>query len=215
MTTPEKWALGLFGAATLLAFTRQLYAPWLPGLAPAFVMLGFGLLAFVLRHRGAALLTWEYAEPRMIWGLIYLFAGGTALGEILSRTGTAKFLADQLLGLANGNGPTSVVAFVLATTVLTQITSNTAAVAIAVPITIGTFHGIGQDPTAMVYLVTAAANYGIMLPSSSGGCAVAAGYGVNLRLMAGIGLKLTFLILVTLVTAGYLLASLWPGFSVA
>ncbi|HVY63997.1 MAG TPA: SLC13 family permease [Gammaproteobacteria bacterium] len=215
MSRPEQWALGLFGMATLLAFTRQLYAPWLPGLAPAFVMLGFGLTAFVLRHRGEPLLTWEYAEPRMIWGLIYLFAGGTALGEVLSRTGAAKFLADQLLGLADGGGPTTVAVFLLAAIALTQITSNTAAVAIAVPITIGTFQSLGQDPTAMVYLVTAAANYGLMLPSSSGGCAVAAGYGVDLKLMAGAGLKLTLLILVTLVTAGYLLASLWPGFAVA
>jgi sodium-dependent dicarboxylate transporter 2/3/5 len=178
-------------------------------------MLGFGLLAFVLRHRGAPLLTWEYAEPRMIWGLIYLFAGGTALGEVLSRTGAAKFLADQLLTLADGGGATTVVVFVLAALVLTQITSNTAAVAIAVPITIGTFKSLGQNPTAMVYLVTAAANYGIMLPSSSGGCAVAAGYGANLKLMAGAGLKLTVLIFVTLVVGGYLLVTLWPGFGVA
>jgi sodium-dependent dicarboxylate transporter 2/3/5 len=215
MSRPEQWALGLFGAATLLAFTRQLYAPWLPGLAPAFVMLGAGLLAFVVRHRGEPLLTWEYAEPRMIWGLIYLFAGGTALGEILSRTGAAKFLADQLLTLADGGGPTTVGVFVLAAIALTQITSNTAAAAIAVPITIGTFQSLGQDPTAMVYLVTAAANYGLMLPSSSGGCAVAAGYGVDLKLMASAGLKLTLLILATLVIAGYVLVTFWPGFGVA
>jgi sodium-dependent dicarboxylate transporter 2/3/5 len=178
-------------------------------------MLGAGLLAFVVRHRGEPLLTWEYAEPRMIWGLIYLFAGGTALGEILSRTGAAKFLADQLLTLADGGGPTTVGVFVLAAIALTQITSNTAAAAIAVPITIGTFQSLGQDPTAMVYLVTAAANYGLMLPSSSGGCAVAAGYGVDLKLMASAGLKLTLLILATLVIAGYVLVTFWPGFGVA
>jgi hypothetical protein len=56
---------------------------------------------------------------------------------------------------------------------------------------------------------------GIMLPSSSGGCAVAAGYGVNLKLMAGAGLKLTLLILATLIVAGYALATFWPGFGVA
>mgnify|MGYP003334899020 CR=1 FL=1 len=37
---------------------------------------------------------------------------GTALGEILSRTGAAKFLADQLLTLADGGGPTTVGVFV-------------------------------------------------------------------------------------------------------
>jgi sodium-dependent dicarboxylate transporter 2/3/5 len=215
MSVPEKWALGLFATATLLAFTRQLYAPLVPGLTPAFVMLGFGVLAFALRHRGTPLLTWEYAEPRMVWGLIYLFAGGTALGEILSRTGTAKFLADHLLVLADGGGALTVVVFVFATVVLTQITNNTAAVAIAVPIVIGTFQSLGDNPIPMIYLVTAAGNYGLVMPSSSGGPAIAAGYGVNLKLMAGAGLKLTLLIFVTLVVSGYLLATLWPGFGVA
>jgi sodium-dependent dicarboxylate transporter 2/3/5 len=215
MSAPEKWAFSLFAAAVLLAFTRQLYAAWLPGLAPAFVMLGFGLVAFALRYRGEPLLTWEYAEPRMIWGLIYLFAGGTALGEILSQTGAAKFLADHLLTLAAGGGATTIVVFLLAALALTQVTSNTAAVAIAVPITIGTFKSLGENPTAMVYLVAAAANYGIILPSSSGGCAVAAGYGVDLKLMAGAGLKLTALIFLTLVAGGYLLVTFWPAFGVA
>ena len=35
MNAPEKWGLFLFVAATLLAFTRQLYAEYLPGLTPA------------------------------------------------------------------------------------------------------------------------------------------------------------------------------------
>jgi solute carrier family 13 (sodium-dependent dicarboxylate transporter), member 2/3/5 len=215
MSTPEKWALGLFATATLLAFTRQLYAQLVPGLTPAFVMLGFGLLAFALRHRGAPLLTWEYVEPRMVWGLIYLFAGGTALGEILSQTGTAKFLADHLLALAGGGGPLTVAVFVFVTMVLTQVTSNTAAVAIAVPITIGTFQSLGDSPIAMIYLVAAAGNYGLVLPSSSGGSAIAAGYGVDVKLMAGAGVKLTLLIFVTLTIAGYLISTLWPGFGVA
>ncbi len=215
MGAPEKWGLGLFAAAIVLAFTRQLYADLIPGLTPAYVFLAFGVLGFALRHRGEPLLTWEYAQPRMVWGLIYLFAGGSALGQILSQTGTAEFLANQLLGLAAGNGLVAVTVFVIATVVLTQITSNTAATAIAVPITISTFQSLGLNPVPMVYLVTAAANYGIMLPSSSAGPAIAAGYGVDLKRMFGSGFKLAALIVVTLVASGYLLAEFWPGFGVA
>lgn len=215
MSAPEKWGLGLFAAATLLAFTRQLYADLLPGLAPAYLFLGVGLLGFALRHRGESLLTWEYAQPRMVWGLIYLFAGGSALGQILSQSGTAAFLANQLLGLAGGNGFFAVTVFVIATVALTQITSNTAAAAIAVPITISTFQSLGVNPIPMVYIVAAAANYGLMLPSSSAGPAIAAGYGVDLKLMFGSGLKLAALIVITLVVAGYLLTTLWTGFGVA
>ena len=39
MSVPERWGLGFFVGATLLAFTRQLYASLLPGLTPAFVFL--------------------------------------------------------------------------------------------------------------------------------------------------------------------------------
>jgi sodium-dependent dicarboxylate transporter 2/3/5 len=215
LSVTEKWGVGLFAVATLLAFTRQLYAGLLPGLTPAFAFLLFGLLGFVVRHRGEPLLTWEYAQPRMVWGLIYLFAGGSALGEILSRTGTAQFLADHLTALAGGSQLLAIVVFVLVALALTQITSNTAAVAITVPITISTFQSLGASPIAIVYLVTAAANFGIMLPSSSAGPAIAAGYGIDLKQMFGAGLKLTAWLFVTLVIGGYLLSTLWPGFGTA
>ena len=215
MSTPEKWGLAFFAAATLLAFTRQLYASLLPGFTPSYAFLGFGVLSFAVRHRGEPLLTWEYAQPRMVWGLIYLFAGGSALGQILSQTGTAQFLADHLLVVARDGGLLAIATFVLATVVLTQITSNTAAVAIAVPITISTFQTLGVNPIPMVYIVAAAGNYGLMLPSSSGGPAIAAGYGVNLRKMSGAGLALTALVVATLVVGGYLLATFWPGFGTA
>lgn len=215
MSVPEKWALGLFAGATLLAFTRQLYTGYLPGLTPAFAFLALALAGFVLRHGGEPLLTWEYAQGRMVWGLIYLFAGGSALGQVLSQTGTAQFLAERLIPFADGGGLAAILVFVLLTVVLTQITSNTAAVAIVVPITISTFQSLGQNPLPMVYIVAAAGNYGLMLPSSSGGPAIAAGYGVNLKTMFGRGLWLTVLLLLAVAVSGYFLTRLWPGFGVA
>jgi sodium-dependent dicarboxylate transporter 2/3/5 len=215
MSTPEWWGLLLFGGATVLAFTRQFYLEYLPGLTPAFAFLVCSILCFVVRHKGEALLTWEYAQQRMVWGLIYLFAGGSALGQILSQTGTAQFLANQLIGLAGGGGFVAIVVFVILTVILTQITSNTAAIAIVVPITINTFESLGINAIPMVYIVAAAGNYGLVLPSSSGGPAIAAGYGVNLKLMFSWGLALAALVVVSLVAGGYLLATFWPGFGVA
>lgn len=215
MSVPEKWGLAFFSAATLLAFTRQFYAAYVPGLTPAFAFLTFGLLSFVIRHRGEPLLTWEFAQSRMVWGLIYLFAGGSALGQILSQTGTAAFVADRLVPFAGDGGLVAIMAFVLLTVVLTQITSNTAAVAIVVPITISTFQSLNLNAIPMVYIVAAAGNYGLMLPSSSGGPAIAAGYGVDLKSMFKWGLVLTVLIVLTLVAGGYVLRTFWPGFGAA
>jgi sodium-dependent dicarboxylate transporter 2/3/5 len=215
MSVPEKWGLFFFAGATLLAFTRQFYADLLPGLTPAFAFLTFGILSFTIRHKGEPLLRWDYAQQHMIWGLIYLFAGGSALGQILSDTGTAQYLAERLIPFAGGGGFAAVVVFALLTVVLTQITSNTAAVAIVVPITISTFEGLGLNPIPFVYIVAVAGNFGIMLPSSAGGPAIAAGYGVNLKTMFSWGLWLTGLILVVIIGVGYLLAKYWPGFGVA
>ena len=215
MKTPEKWALLFFAAATLLSFTRELYAQLLPGLTPAFAFLTFAVLSFAVRHKGEALVDWKYAEKHMVWGLIYLFAGGSALGQVLSETGTAQFLADKLVPLAGGGGFIAVAVFSLLTMILTQITSNTAAVAIVVPITISTFQSLGLNPIPFVYIVAVAGNCGLMLPSSAGGPAVAAGYGVNLKTMFVRGLGLTIVLWLVIVAAGYLFAAYWPAFGAA
>ena len=215
MSVPERWGLALFGTAILLAFTRQLYASWLPEFHPAFAFLTLGLLAFTVRHEGEPLLRWEYAQKHMIWGLFYLFAGGAALGSILAETGAAAWIATRLAPVASGGGFGAVAIFALLAIVLTQTTSNTAAIAVTVPITITTFQSLGMNPVPFVYIVAVAGNCGFMLPSSSGGSAIAAGYGVNVKTMFWKGLILTGFLWVTVTVVGYLLATYWPGFGVA
>ena len=141
--------------------------------------------------------------------------GGSALGQILSQTDTAQFVADGLVPFAGAGGLAAIVVFVVLTTVLTQITSNTAAVAIVVPIAISTFQTLEINPIPVVYVVAAIGNYGLMLPSSSGGPAIAAGYGVDLKAMFKWGAGLMGLILCAVVAAAYLLARFWPAFGVA
>jgi sodium-dependent dicarboxylate transporter 2/3/5 len=215
MSVQERWGLSLFGIATALAFARPLYSSWMPSLAPAYSFLACGLLCFVIRRGGEPLIRWEYAQSHMMWGLFYLFAGGTALGEILSETGAAAFVAQELAPYASGGGFVAAALFSVLTIVVTQITSNTAAIAIVVPITISTFQGLGINPIPFVYIVTALGNCGFALPSSAGGPAVAAGYGINLRTMLWKGLVLSLLALVTILVTGYLLATYWEGFGVA
>ena len=215
MAVPEKWGLSFFLAATILAFTRQFYSALLPGLNPAYAFLTFAVLCFVIRHKGEPLLKWEYAQKHMAWGLFYLFAGGAALGEVLSQTGTAKLVADMLVPFAGGGGFRAVLVFSLMTIVVTQITSNTAAVGIMVPITISTFQSLGMNPIPFVYIVAVAANCGVMLPSSAGGPAVAAGYGVNLKMMFSRGLWLAALLWAVIALLGYALAAYWQGFAIA
>ena len=208
----EWWGLALFLIAVTLAFTRPIYARTLPSLHPAFVFLGLGLGAFVIRVRGVPLLTWEHAEKHMPWGLFYLFAGGAALGRVLVETGAAGFVAEAVGSIAGSGGAGAVAGLSLVTIVLTQITSNTAAVAILVPITLSVFAS-GDAALPFVYIVAAVGNLGMLLPSSSGGPAIAAGYGANLPVMFWKGIRLIALLWIALALLGYLLLKLWPAFS--
>jgi len=215
MSAHEKWGFALFTTASLLAFTRPLYADILPAFSPAFAFLSAAIVCFVIRPNGEHLMTWEYAQGKMMWGLFYLFAGGTALGRVLSETGTASYIADILLPYASGGGFLAVLVFAGLTLLMTQITNNTAAIAITVPITISTFQSLDMNPLPFVYIVTTMGNCGFMLPTSAGGPAVAAGYGINLRTMAIKGFWACLIVLVTVVVVGYLLALLWPRFGTA
>jgi len=215
MSVQEHWGLWLFGVATLLAFVRPLYASLLPALAPSYTFLTCGLLGFVVRRRGEPLIRWDYAQSNMMWGLIYLFAGGTALGEILHESGAAATIAGVLAPYAGGGGFVAAALFSALTMVVTQITSNTAAIAIVVPIVISTFQGLGLNPIPFVYIVTALGNCGFALPSSAGGPAVAAGYGINLQTMFIKGLVLSLLAFVTVLAVGYMLTTYWRGFGYA
>jgi len=215
MSAQEKWGFVLFGIASLLAFSRPLYSSMLPAFSPAYAFLACALICFVIRPGGEHLMTWEYAQGKMMWGLFYLFAGGTALGRVLSETGTAEYIAGALLPYASGGGLVAVIVFASLTMLLTQITNNTAAIAIIVPITISTFQSLDLNPLPFVYIVTTIGNCGFMMPTSAGGPAVAAGYGINLKTMAVKGFWACLLSTVAVVLVGYVLALTWPAFGTA
>ncbi len=215
MKAEEKWGLVLFGVACALAFGRPLFDEQVPGLTPAFAFVTLAVASFAIRTRRGPLITWPFAQEKMYWGLFYLFAGGIALGRILDDSGAAAAFADLLVPWAGGGGFTAVLVFGVLTMVITQVTSNTAAIAIVVPVTISTFQSLGINPVPFVYVVTAIGNCGLVLPSSSGGPAVAAGYGVNLRTMAVMGLAASVLLVAVLVALGFALARWWPAFGVA
>lgn len=215
MSSPERWALAFFLAATLAAFTRELYASLVPSFQPPFAFLTFGLLCFVVRPGGEPILRWEFAQGKIVWGLLYLFAGGAALGRILTETGAAREIAALLVPFASSGGFVAVALFSFLAIVITQITSNTAAAAVTIPIAITTFQHAGLDPMPFVYIVAAAVNCGFSLPSSAGGPAVSAGYGVNLRTMFTGGLVFAGLVWIAILLVGFALAQWWPGFAAA
>ena len=91
MSIEEKISLGLFAVATILAFTRQFYQTLLPGLKPAYVFIICAILSFLItRSDGERLMLWKSVQTKIIWEMIYIFAGGLAVGTLINESGAAE-----------------------------------------------------------------------------------------------------------------------------
>lgn len=208
----EKISLVLFVAATLLAFIRPLYAGWLPALKPAYVFLIMGLLAFTFEDEdGKALLTWEFAEKGVMWGMLFLFAGGLALGSLVTETGAALKMAEAITLLPLTGGLETVFAFTLFSTVLTEISSNTAAAAIAVPVVQSIAQALGLNPIPYLFVAIVAFNSAYVLPVSIR--AIPVSYGLDPAELFKNGLLLSLCSVLLITVVGYLFIRYWPLFS--
>ena len=113
MNFEEKASLVLFVIATVLSFTRQFYQDMLPGLKPAYVFIICAIVCFLITNRdGERLMIWKSVQTKIVWELIYIFAGGLAAvaciyaGELFGYGATIKeqdgFVA-MIVGLLSGS----------------------------------------------------------------------------------------------------------------
>lgn len=210
----EAVSLTLFVTATVLSFVRPLYTNLLPGVKPAYVFLLFGMLTFVLpKKEGGVILSWKDAEKGVLWGLLFLFAGGLAVGQMISDTGAAAAIADVVSRLDLDGGLPTIFIFVAFTVLLAEISSNTAAAAIATPVVVTITQGLGLDPIPYLYITAAAFNCAYVLPTSIR--AIPVGYGLSTKYLFRNGLVLTVLGIVVITLAGWAMLTFWPLFSAA
>jgi sodium-dependent dicarboxylate transporter 2/3/5 len=150
-----------------------------PGLSDAGIAIGAALLLFVcpvsLRERRFTL-DWETAA-RIPWGVLILFGGGLALAEAFTSSGLAEWMGRQLEGLRGA--PTVVVigAVALLFVLLTELTSNTATAAMAMPTMAALAPAVGVPPVALMATAALASALGFMLPVGTPPNALAYGTG--------------------------------------
>lgn len=214
MSRDEAISLALFAAATVLSLLRPLYADLLPGIKPAYVFLLFGILTFILpKEKGGAILEWKDAEKGVLWGLLFLYAGGLAVGALISGTGAAEAIAALASRLELDGGLPTIFLFVTFTVVLAEISSNTAAASISIPIVLTITQGLGLNPIPYLYVTAAAFNCAYSLPTSIR--AIPVGYGLDPKYLLRRGLPLTLLSIVIVSLAGWAMLTFWPLFSAA
>ncbi len=208
----ELWSLILFLVATLLAFTRQFYQELLPGLKPAYVFIICALLSFLIsRSDGTPLMKWKETQKKIVWELIYVFAGGLAAGTLINKSGAAAAIGGFIAGTNMTGGFITILVIVAFTVILSDVTSNTATAAVAMPIVIGIIQGIGKNPIPYIYVASIGVNLSYMLPTSIR--AIPVGYGLEPRYMLKKGIPITIVVIILMSVLGYLLLRFWPAFS--
>ena len=204
MNVEEAMSLALFLLATLLSFTRQFYQDMLPGLKPAYVFIICAVISFLIVDKdGNRLLVWKSVQSKIIWELIYIFAGGLAAGTLINDSGAAEAIGQMVSGMGLEGGLATVFVIVFLTLALSDVTSNTATAAVSVPIVISIMQGIGLDPLPYVYVATIGINLSYTLPTSIR--AIPVGYGLQPSYMMKEGLKLSAIVLVLMTACGYAL----------
>ena len=213
ISTEEKWSLGLFLAATVLSFTRQFYQTLLPGLKPAYVFIICAIISFLIRKKedGSRLLVWKSVQTKIVWELIYVFAGGLAAGTLINGSGAAKAIGAAVSGMGLTGGFFTVLVIVTLTLVLSDVTSNTATAAVAMPIVISIVQGIGENPIPYIYIASIGVNLSYMLPTSIR--AIPVGYGLSPKYMLKEGWKMSVIVIVLMSALSWVLLKYWPAFS--
>ncbi|BAQ60834.1 sulfur deprivation response regulator [Geminocystis sp. NIES-3708] len=99
------------------------------------------------------------------WDIIFLLAGLIPLGVAMDNSGTNQWLADKLLAVTDNLSQYWIlVLFYFATSLLTEVLSNNAAVVLMIPIAVKVAETISLDPLSFMYVVTFAASNSYLAP---------------------------------------------------
>jgi len=172
----------------------------------------FGLatiaLAGVIAMFLLGLLKWGDVERYVNWGVLVMYGGAIALGAAFNRSGAAAWMAKILLSQWADN-PAAVIAILSALSIiLTEAMSNSAVVALLLPVALGSAQALGIDPRAMAPAIALPAGLAFTLPAGTPGNAIAysSGY-LSLRDMVGPG---TVLVVIAWVAFNLVAHFYWP-----
>jgi sodium-dependent dicarboxylate transporter 2/3/5 len=159
------------GLIKLALGTAHPLASWMDSHVPEGVaaLVGAVLLFILPGGPGRRALEWEEAA-RIDWGIILLYGGGMALGELSFSTGLAEAIGLGLTGwlpTGSGGGMALVAAATLVAVVTSEFTSNTASANMVVPVAMALATASGGDALTAALAATFAASLGFMMPVST------------------------------------------------
>lgn len=156
------------GIATVMVLT---FAAWILlgeefGLAN--VALAAVVLLFILR-----LVTWRDVEQYVNWGVILMYGGAICLGTAINKSGAAAWLASVTVSRWAIGGSSVVFILSFLGILLTEAMSNSAVVALLMPVSLGIAKEFGMDPSIMALTIAVTAGLGFTLPIGTPANAIA------------------------------------------
>lgn len=218
-TRPERIVAVVFTLAALAWIVREpkslggLRLPGLndvlPGIDDSTIGILAGLVLFLLptgRRPREFVLDWSIAG-RLPWGVLLLFGGGLSLARALDETGVTGAIGTAVTALG-GVPPLLLVAAVVACFIFfSELASNTAIAAMAMPILAAAAVGVGQQPIALMAAGALAASTAFMLPVGTPPNAIVFGSGqVEMRDMIRVGIWLNLASIPLVALLAYYLA---------
>jgi di/tricarboxylate transporter len=188
-------ATGIFVGALLLAIFNLVSVP-------VAVLLG-SLAAFLTRC-----ITPEEAYRDIEWKAIILIGSMLAFGSAMEYTGTAKFLAMQIVEWIGHSNPVWLLTgFFALTVMLTQPMSNQAAAAVVLPVALQTAIQLGLNPRTFAMMIALAASTSFITPLEPA-CLIVYGLGrYRFTDFTRVGSLLTVVIYIIAI---FLVPRVWP-----
>lgn len=184
-------------------------------LKDSIVAVAAAIALFVIpsRRGGPALLNWEQAKE-VPWGMLLLFGGGFALGGSFQSSGLSEYCGSLMAHWVDLPFPGLVLSISLATTFLTEVTSNTASMHLLMPILSSAAIQGGIPPLHMMIPAVLSVSCAFMLPVATAPNAIVFATGkVKIRTMLKCGLVLNLVgaLVVLVVTLMIRALELMPG----
>jgi sodium-dependent dicarboxylate transporter 2/3/5 len=126
------------------------------------------ILLFVLD-----LVRWEDLEGYVSWGILLMYGGAIALGAATNSSGAADWLSKNSISRWSSDGPIAVAIISGLSIVLTEAMSNSAVVAMLMPVTLGVAKDFAMDPRVMALVVAVPAGLGFTMPIGTPANAIA------------------------------------------
>ena len=211
MKKDEKLCLTMFIIGLAAVFFRPLYASILPRMVPAYVFLILGFVCFFLTSKDTdkPLMTWDEAQKESMWGMMILFAGGLAMGVLLSASGANEGLAQLVASTSIQPGLPLIIAITILACIISETTNSTVSAAVTVPIVMSVTAKMNLNLMTYWYIAVMAFNSEFLLPVSVRSIPVAYGLSPNTMMKKAIPVFLARALIV--IVCSYIALHI-PGF---